>query len=122
MCAGGYLLTLKVLLKENAEIDIRDDDDMTPLMFAALAGHEDSVWARHLTMALHYLNALSALYDYVLCNLTALSHCTLFTVCTAGPSRQACQTVLRVPSLEQCSSESRCEKRLVYPHSASVLK
>jgi len=70
-------------------------------------------------MSLHYLNALFALYDYTPCILSALSHCAL---CTAGPSHQACKTVFRVPSLEQFSSESRCEKHSVCPHSASILK
>ena len=76
----------------------------------------------HCTMSLHYLNALFALYDYTPCILSALSHCALCAVCIAGPSHQACKTVFRVPSLEQCSSESRCEKHSVCPHSASVLK
>jgi hypothetical protein len=73
-------------------------------------------------MSLHYLNALSVVYDYTLCILSALSHCALGTVCTAGPSHQVCKTVVRVPSLEQFSWEPRCEERSVYPHSASVLE
>jgi hypothetical protein len=98
------------------------DKDMEALRWCTISLHTRHSALCHCTMALHYLNALSALYDYVLCILLALSHSALCTVCIAGPTHQACPTVFRVLSLKQVRSGSRCEKRSVYPHSASVLK
>ena len=73
------------------------------------------------TMALHYLIALSA-YMTTLCAFSRHYLTELCTVCTPGPSHQACRTVFRVPSYEyeQFSSESRCEKHSVYPRQRSV--
>jgi len=82
------------------------------------------------TMSLHYVTALwhctislySLYYMTALCAFSRHYLTELCTVCTPGPSHQACRTVFRVPSYEyeQFSSESRCEKHSVYPRQLSV--
>jgi hypothetical protein len=70
-------------------------------------------------MALHYGTALSQCSPCTIPRMTKLcafsGHCARCTVCTAGTSHQACTTFIRVPSYEQFSSESRCEKHSIYP-------